>query len=297
MLSLAGSLMGAVLALVGRRGRVVARGMFCRRCGYDLRCIEAPGACPECGTNLARRRAVSDMLRRPRRVIRWIGRAVLVGSLAWGVVWTWQNRWQIDWQVYKPVWLLIRQSRSGDNFALMELNERMATLRLSNVELSSVLEGLIATDRNAETLNWLYADAVRAMKWTDVWTPKLEQRCINANALVTWSAFGDADQPCLLLSFQSRVGENPLPAIDPVIESASIDGGPLPLGEMETLWNGVRQCVVILPPSASGTIVTIHWRVRYLDEATLRQVGPEWTHTEQIDFVPGVAGSRLRADD
>jgi hypothetical protein len=69
MLAISLSLLGvgAVLLLLAWRGRITARGRFCRRCRFDLAGLTDPPACPECGRDLAAPRAARPTLRRPSR--------------------------------------------------------------------------------------------------------------------------------------------------------------------------------------------------------------------------------------
>lgn len=59
--------LGVFAFLLALRGRVVARGRFCRRCRFDLAGLTDPAACPECGRDLARPGATRPSLRRASR--------------------------------------------------------------------------------------------------------------------------------------------------------------------------------------------------------------------------------------
>lgn len=67
-LSVAITILAVLLLLLGLRGRVIARGCFCRACGFDLAGIDpaSDARCPECGRLLARRKATRSVTRRRR---------------------------------------------------------------------------------------------------------------------------------------------------------------------------------------------------------------------------------------
>lgn len=68
-------LLAAVVGVaLAARGRIVARGRFCRGCRFDLHGLDQP-SCPECGGDLARPKATRPTLRRASR-------AGLAGSAA-----------------------------------------------------------------------------------------------------------------------------------------------------------------------------------------------------------------------
>ena len=59
--------LAAVLLAYALRGRVVARGRFCRKCRFDLEGLDQP-TCPECGRDLAGPKPTRSTLRRIRRL-------------------------------------------------------------------------------------------------------------------------------------------------------------------------------------------------------------------------------------
>jgi len=75
-----------ILLVLGVRGRVVSRGVFCRKCRFDLAGIDRQGSqpkCPECGRDIADQRATRPVLRRKRPVVLVFGLLILLtgGSL------------------------------------------------------------------------------------------------------------------------------------------------------------------------------------------------------------------------
>jgi hypothetical protein len=73
----------AALLILAVRGRVVARGVFCRRCRFDLTGLDRSppeAACPECGGALARWRSTTPVLRSPRWSL--VGASVILALTA-----------------------------------------------------------------------------------------------------------------------------------------------------------------------------------------------------------------------
>lgn len=62
-------LIGVILLVIALRGRVVARGRFCRGCRFDLAGLDpdATPACPECGRSVETPRSTRPLLRRASR--------------------------------------------------------------------------------------------------------------------------------------------------------------------------------------------------------------------------------------
>lgn len=61
-------LLSLPLFALALRGRIAARGRFCRKCKFDLAGLDTPPTCPECGRDLTQPKAVRLTLRRVRRL-------------------------------------------------------------------------------------------------------------------------------------------------------------------------------------------------------------------------------------
>ncbi len=60
-------LLSLPLFALALRGRIAARGRFCRKCKFDLAGLDTPPTCPECGRDLTQPKATRPTLRRIRR--------------------------------------------------------------------------------------------------------------------------------------------------------------------------------------------------------------------------------------
>jgi hypothetical protein len=114
MLWIANMLLGAAggaLVAIGWRGRLLDDHRYCRNCRYDLvgSSTDEP-RCPECGADLAGRRAVRQGRRGRRRWALALGCGLLVLAAAGTALFAVQT----DWTRYKPVWLLEMDLWSGN---------------------------------------------------------------------------------------------------------------------------------------------------------------------------------------
>lgn len=92
VLLLAGPMVGLILLTLGIRGRARFSSPTCAKCNYDLRAanfmVGTPGACPECGTDLAGPRAVSfgRYERSRKKIIAGIGLFLLPFLVIFGFI-------------------------------------------------------------------------------------------------------------------------------------------------------------------------------------------------------------------
>lgn len=152
---------GLVLLVRGVRGRRVNDHPVCRNCRFDLVGVyPASQTCPECGADLVPTKAVRRGVRRKRRgslaagLVLFVAGAGLGGTLAWG----WGTNF--NWNTVKPVWLLLREARSGNaavrTAALDEFERRLNDDALPRGALRRVLDagldhqGDLATPWNPE---------------------------------------------------------------------------------------------------------------------------------------------------
>ena len=128
-------LAGAVLSLLGLRGRRADEHPLCRRCGFDLTGNPAAAVCAECGADLTRPKAtrVGHRVRRTRALA--AGVALLVPVVLVLVVIGWGAAAGVDWQRHKPLGWLRHELSASDpataNAAAKELLRRESESSLS----------------------------------------------------------------------------------------------------------------------------------------------------------------------
>jgi hypothetical protein len=157
-LSLASLALGLVLAIVGWRGRRLDEHPHCRRCGYDLQGHHDPAACPECGRDLAKRRALRKGTRRKRPVLLVLASLLLLLSVGGAGALAWQRATATDWNTLKPVVWLHADARRVDNPAvadpaLNELIDRLLRGELSRREVRALADTALELQQG-ERLLW-----------------------------------------------------------------------------------------------------------------------------------------------
>src|SRR5687767_13350874 len=127
-----------LLVWIGARGRRVDTHPICRRCEFDLFGLPGTSArCPECGADLARRRATRIGHRRRIRLLLTLAiPLLLISGGALGVAGYAKAR-GVNVYRYKPVSWLIREMRHADlrPAALDELLARLADGWLSDADV------------------------------------------------------------------------------------------------------------------------------------------------------------------
>jgi hypothetical protein len=144
---------GLVLLVVGWRGRRVADHPVCRRCRFDLFGTPADStACPECGADLAGRRAVlppGTRVRRPRLLAG--GASLMVLGIAWPVVVVTGVLHRIDLTPYRAASAVMREltgNETAARAALGELARRMNAGELSDQQVNDVADRALARQAN-----------------------------------------------------------------------------------------------------------------------------------------------------
>lgn len=141
---------GLAIALCGRR---VDDHPHCRRCGYNLT-GRAGDVCPECGSDLTRRRAVKVGGRQVRRGAAVVTAAVLVMA---GVLPAWRAYGKLRtfrWVEHEPAWLL-RRDLAGPRYAtaLAELTRRVSEGQLSQSQVDAAADRCLTIQADA-TVQW-----------------------------------------------------------------------------------------------------------------------------------------------
>lgn len=109
-LAAAGLSLGLVLVVWGRvRGRRLDRHPVCRKCGYDLFGLAQPkpSACPECGADLARKRAIRIGNRRPIKRFMLPGLMLCGMGLGFGLTVGIPVAKAYNWYRPLPLWMVI----------------------------------------------------------------------------------------------------------------------------------------------------------------------------------------------
>ena len=153
--SLVATLVGALVAWLGWRGRRVGDHPICRRCGFDLFGLpQGVTNCSECGADLSAPSAVRVGHRRKRGRVLAAGvlLVLLAGSLTalLGIA-----RWgDVEINAYKPVWLLAREAGSDDatlrDAAMTELSTRMRSGKLNAQNVTLLLDNVLAWQADAK---------------------------------------------------------------------------------------------------------------------------------------------------
>lgn len=164
------------LIVIGVWGRVVATGVFCRRCRFDLAGLDQPDTCPECGRSVVKPRS---RIRARRRGV--IAAAILVLLVA-GAIWSTQAA---------PVraWLLPRMSDRALLLALdlgmegtdTEIENRLMDPTKPREHLVPLVERSLASvlDKRSEAPLDLQRYLVAALAGTQL-TPDQLQRYVDA---------------------------------------------------------------------------------------------------------------------
>jgi hypothetical protein len=165
------AMLGLLVLALAVRGRRVDDHPICRRCRFDLVGVVAgvhgrEPRCPECGSDLARPRALRRGNRRRRPRLGALGIAII---LLGGIPAAWLGGMQamgVDWNRHKPEWWLAgdlsnRDQRVSDA-AVEELTRRMVDGQLSAAGARELIARAMAR----------YPD--EAAPWSDAWADLLD---------------------------------------------------------------------------------------------------------------------------
>lgn len=173
---------GCVLALAvfflerGWRGWPKNRRPLCRRCGYLLEGHANPQICPECGSDLARRRAIRIGERRKRKTLLVIG-ALLLALLAVMCAEVAPIVRRIRWINIEPVWMLRREALNATRSS-----PATAPIATNSPALTELLRRAARGLLSADQLRRLAVDALdiqgdQQRTWQNGWGELIEKAC------------------------------------------------------------------------------------------------------------------------
>lgn len=147
---------GVVLFVLGFRGRRLNDHPVCRTCRFDLFGLPDDTAhCPECGRDITSPRARRMGVRKRRPVVLTLGVVLLVIGLGLGGVFTWSRARNVDWNPYKPTWLLLWETGTSNaarlDSVINELHARWLRGELSDAAVQTLIADGLARqgDSNA----------------------------------------------------------------------------------------------------------------------------------------------------
>jgi len=139
--------LGFVIFLLAMRGRVVARGAFCKKCRFDLAGLDLESAlakCPECGRGVGDRADRRVVLRRKSRWGLGLASILLLGGVGTLGFWASGNASVI----LKPMpdWAVVGLTEMGMDAALDELVVRVSRVPnpMSGSQISKAIEAGLA---------------------------------------------------------------------------------------------------------------------------------------------------------
>ena len=119
-------LIALLLLVIGLRGRIVGRGVFCRGCGFDLEGIDhhkTDSLCPECGRSVADPGATRAIRRAKRKGMLVVGMILCVQGIGLAGVQLSGNSASL--YAVMPDRVVLKASQWGDNDAIDELIVRL----------------------------------------------------------------------------------------------------------------------------------------------------------------------------
>jgi hypothetical protein len=316
-----GAVVGAMILMLGLRGRCIDDHPVCGHCRFDLIGVypaaTVPARCPECGTDLAKPRAVRVGQRRHRRFVAALGGVLLLVSLTAGLALGWSAVQGPGLNKYKPSWWLETEARVGDvsvaGAALSELNARLMDDKLSASGVRRLaLYGLTRqADRDHE---WVagWGDVIEGAHAKNILASDEWQRYLREAGVVSFSVRPQITEgdPCAVevAVRASRVGNSRGLWLVPVAESARVDGR-----EPQALNKGGGGYMG-LHPDGSGTMtfslpiqadpgrheLVISWRLEIHKDFMQTPGEAQWTmqSTVPVEILPsGTPTVRLVPDE
>ena len=168
---------GVWLLVTGLRGRVVDDHPVCRKCGFDLVGVyPGVGCCPECGEELGEG-AVRIGQRVRRRVRTGAGVVVSSVTLLIGLGMLITATRTVNWNLYMPTGLLIRQAQQGSpkgvHGAVEELTLRFEAGDLVDEQIDRIRSSFLKVQRDrSQTWDPAMGDLVEILQLQGYLTPE-----------------------------------------------------------------------------------------------------------------------------
>jgi hypothetical protein len=141
----------------------------CRRCGFSLAGLTEPGRCPECGSELARKRAVVIGERRRKRRPMWWAAGLVVAATAMLLVDRASVTGYMPVPEYKPAWLLTAEAYVlGDRRASMATDEIVRRVQLGELPVEHE-ERLVSISLARHAQTWRSFPDAQWQVITDEW--------------------------------------------------------------------------------------------------------------------------------
>jgi len=162
---------GIALLLWSLRGKRIGDHPVCRRCDFDLTGLpKESGRCPECGSDLSRKRGIGIGHRRRRPVLAALATLMIlpapggVGAIGWMLA---TGR---DLSQYEPAWLLrfsaIHLDATTSDAALRELMSRAAMKKLTRPQVDQIVADALKIQAD-DHRRWspLWGDFIERASW------------------------------------------------------------------------------------------------------------------------------------
>ncbi len=208
---------GAVLFVLGFRGRRLNDHPVCRKCRFDLFGLPNDAArCPECGRDITTRRSTRVGVRKRRPVMLTLGVLLLVVGLGLGGVFTWSRARNVDWNPYKPTWLLLWETGTSNaarlDGVINELHARWSRGELSDGAVRTLIADGLARqgDPNAAwPVQWsnLIEDAILQGKVSKEDTLLYFQQAVKATIDWRQRLYSGTSWPVRVSMSEDRAGD------------------------------------------------------------------------------------------
>lgn len=208
---------GVVLFVLGWRGRRLNDHPVCRKCRFNLFGLpEATTRCPECGRDITSPRAVRVGVRKRRPVMLTLGVLLLLIGIGLGGLSTWSRVRAVDWNPYKPTWLLLWETGTKNaarlDGVINELHARWSRGELSDSQVKTLIADGLKRQGNPNAswpVSWsnLIEDAILQGKVSKEDTLRYFQQAISPSIDWRKRIYSDSSWPVRLSMNEDRAGD------------------------------------------------------------------------------------------